>query len=394
MTKYDFDTVIDRRGTGAVKTDRLLPLYGRDDLLPLWVADMDFPCGDFIVEALQKRINHGIFGYTLAQPSYYQSIISWVNRLHGWEIQKEWLSYIPGIVKGIGLTLMCFTCPGDKVIIQSPVYHPFRIIPELQCRTVIDNPLIENQGTYRMDLDGLKKIMKAHDCKILILSSPHNPAGVVWDKETLQKLALLCQEHGVMVISDEIHGEMTLFGRKHIPFATVSPAARDHSITFMAPSKTFNIAGIVTSYAIVPNDTIREHFFHFLHSAELDQGTIFAYTATEAAYKNGENWRQQMLRYVEENILFVDNFLKTHIPNIKVFMPQASFLLWLDCRDLHLNQEKLKALFVEKAGLALNEGSSFGIEGTGFMRMNVGCSRIVLNKALENLKAAMVSGYC
>jgi cystathionine beta-lyase len=255
----------------------------------------------------------------------------------------------------------------------------------MQHRQVVNNPLIEEDGRYRMDLDGLRKLIDK-DCKILILANPHNPVGITWDEATLKELAAICYENHILVLSDEIHSDMAIFGHTHTPFATVSEQAAQNSITFMAPSKTFNIAGIVSSYSIIPNEKIRNSFYSFLHASELDEGTIFAYTATEAAYTHGLEWKTQMLRYVEENINFVDRYLKSTVPQIKVFIPEASFLVWLDCRELGLSQKALNELFVNEAGLALNDGEMFGKEGIGFMRMNVGCPRTILEQALNNLK--------
>jgi len=388
MKKYNFDEIIDRRGTGALKIDVLKERYGRDDLTGLWVADMDFRCGDFITDALKRRCEHGIFGYTTATNGYYNSIINWVKNRHQWPINREWLSYIPGVVKGIALCVLNFTRPGDKIIIQPPVYHPFRIVTEMHGRKVSHNPLLEKNGRWQMDLDGLEKIIDA-DTKLLILANPHNPIGITWDKPTLQRLAHICNERGVLVIADEIHADMPLFGHRHTPFATVSYEAEQNSITFMAPSKTFNIAGIVSSYSIIPNPDIRRSFYRFLKAGELDEGTIFAYTATEAAYTYGKDWMRQMLAYVEQNILFVEKYLEENIPQITAIRPEASFLVWLDCRKLGLTQRELVSLFVEKAHLALNDGEMFGIEGHGFMRVNVGCPRETLENALKNLRKAL-----
>ncbi|GHT78034.1 cystathionine beta-lyase [Bacteroidia bacterium] len=385
---YNFDEIHDRRGTGALKTDALQERYGRPDLIPLWVADMDFRCGDFIIDALKKRCDEGIFGYTMASEAYYQAIIRWIDEQHQWKIQKDWLSYIPGIVKGIAFCVMNFTNPNDKIIIQPPVYHPFRLVTNMHHRQVVNNPLIEKNGNYRMDLDGLRRIIDK-DCKLLILANPHNPVGITWDEETLRELAEICYENRILVVSDEIHSDMALFGHRHIPFATVSEKAAQNSITFMAPSKTFNIAGIVSSYSIIPNEQIRNSFYSFLKASELEDGTIFAYTATQAAYEKGADWKTQMLHYVENNILFVHNYLKENIPQIKAIIPEASFLVWLDCRELGLSQKELNDLFVQKAGLALNNGELFGKEGTGFMRLNVGCPQSVLAKALKQLKKSL-----
>ena len=385
MTTSNFDEIIDRRGTNAIKTDALQERYGRTDLIPMWVADMDFRCGGFITDTLNKRCGEGVFGYTMPSETYYQSIIQWVYNHHEWKIEKEWLAYMPGVVKGIAFSVIHFTVPGDKIIIQSPVYHPFRLIPERYHRKIVYNPLIEENGKYRMDLDGLRRLIDT-DCKLLILANPHNPIGIAWDKETLKELAAICYEKKVLVISDEIHSDMALFGHTHIPFATVSEQAAQNSITFMAPSKTFNIAGLVSSYLIIPDEKIRNSFYDFLHAGELNEGSIFAYLATQAAYTQGEEWRKQMLRYVEENILFVDSYLKENIPQIRVIIPDASFLIWLDCRELGLSQKDLNHLFIHGAGLALSDGEMFGAEGAGFMRMNIGCSRAIVAKALEQLK--------
>ena len=389
MKHYNFDEIIDRKGTSCVKYDGLKNAYqGKENLIPLWVADMDFATPDFIVEALKKRCEHPVFGYTFDDDEYYESIQTWLDYKYHWKTEREWISYIPGIVKGIGLAVQCFTQPGDKVIIQPPVYHPFRLVPTRMGREVVYNPLKLEDGVYKMDFEQLESLIDK-DCKMLILSNPHNPGGVVWEKEALVKLAQICSAHGILGISDEIHAEMTYPQFRHQPFATVSEEAAACSVTFMAPSKTFNIAGIVSSYALVPDSRIREKFYSFLEAGELNAGTIFAFTATKAAYTYGAEWLQQMRSYVIENVNFVDEYLKKNIPQIKVYRPQASFLVWLDCRELKLTQPELVQLFEDKAGLALNDGTMFGKEGEGFMRLNIGCPRSILNQALESLKKAI-----
>lgn len=389
MKHYNFDEIIDRKGTSCVKYDGLKNAYqGKENLIPLWVADMDFATPDFIVEALKKRCEHPVFGYTFDDDEYYESIQTWLDYKYHWKTEREWISYIPGIVKGIGLAVQCFTQPGDKVIIQPPVYHPFRLVPTRMGREVVYNPLKLEDGVYKMDFEQLESLIDK-DCKMLILSNPHNPGGVVWEKEALVKLAQICSAHGILVISDEIHAEMTYPQFRHHPFATVSEEAAACSVTFMAPSKTFNIAGIVSSYALVPDSRIREKFYSFLEAGELNAGTIFAFTATKVAYTYGAEWLQQMRSYVIENVNFVDEYLKKNIPQIKVYRPQASFLVWLDCRELKLTQPELVQLFEDKAGLALNDGTMFGKEGEGFMRLNIGCPRSILNQALESLKKAI-----
>ncbi|GHV68015.1 aminotransferase [Bacteroidia bacterium] len=378
---YDFDQIIDRHGTNALKTDALAKRYGNADLIPLWVADMDFATPDFITDALLARMKHPIFGYTQNPPGFYPSIIRWLKEQHQWDVKKEWLSYIPGIVKGIGLAINVFSNEGDKVVIQPPVYHPFRLVPQGNKRQVVYNPLKIGRDHYEMDFVQLEEILKDERCKILILSNPHNPAGVVWSSETLATLADICARHSVLVLSDEIHADMALYDNRHTPFATVSDNAANNSITFGAPSKTFNIAGLVSSFSIVPNDVIRLRFYSWLAANELNEPTIFATIATEAAYTHGRKWLKQLLTYLEGNIAFVEQYFKQNLPKIKVVKPQASFLVWLDCRELDLSHNELVDLFVKKAGLALNDGEMFGPGGEGFMRMNIGTPRNVLERA-------------
>ena len=385
MERYDFDKVIDRRGSGAVKTDALGKVYGKDDLIPLWVADMDFETPDFIVNALKERLEHPVFGYTVIPEDYWQTVQKWIADRHGWETRCEWMTFIPGIVKGIGMAINALLEKDEKVIIQPPVYHPFRLIPQKNGREVVFNPLKAlPDGSYEMDFENLEAVCD-EKCKMLILSNPHNPAGIVWSRETLERLAEFCHSRGIIVISDEIHCDMALFGNKHIPFANISEKAAQCSITFGAPSKTFNIAGIVSSYAIVPNPELREKFFNWLEASEMSAPHLFAPIATMAAFRHGENWRKQMLGYVEGNIEFIEDFCAQNIPQIRPIRPQASFLVWLDCRGLGLSHDELTDLFVHKAGLALNDGDMFSPGGNGFMRLNVGTSRSTLEKAMNQL---------
>ena len=389
MGKYDFDKIVDRRGTGALKFDVLKERYGRADLTPLWVADMDFETPSFITDALKQRLEHSLFGYTVEPDDYRPAIIDWIRDHHGWEVRPEWLSYIPGIVKGIGMVVNVFVKPDEKVIIQPPVYHPFRLTPQGNGREVVYNPLIENpDGTYSMDFDNLEKVADP-SCRLLILSNPHNPGGIVWDRETLEKLARFCSSRGIIVISDEIHCDMALYGHKHIPFASVSQEAASCSITFSAPTKTFNIAGIVSSWCVVPDEKLRTRFFGWLKANELDEPNMFAPIATVAALRNGEEWRREMLRYIEGNIDFVTNWCAERIPQIKPLRPQASYLVWLDCRGLGLSHDDLIDLFVNKARLALNDGAMFGPGGDGFMRLNVASPRKLLEQALLQLEDAV-----
>lgn len=401
---YNFDKIVDRTGSDDLKHAVLQQRYGRSDLLPLWVADMDFETPQFITDALRHRLDHSLFGYTVVPDDLWPTVSRWIRDHHQWDVPTEWLTYIPGVVKGIGLAVNFFTKPDEKVIIQPPVYHPFRITPQGNGRQVVMNPLKTVAGnsvadtppavggspadTYDMDFYQLEQVAGDH-CRLLILSNPHNPAGICWSKDTLRRLAHFCAERDILVISDEIHSDMALFGHRHTPFATVSEEAAQNSITLGAPSKTFNIAGIVSSYAIIPNATLRRRFYTWLEANELNDPPLFSPIATIAAYKYGEEWRRQMLAYVEDNILFVEDYCREHLPQIRPLRPEASFLVWLDCRELGLSHKQLVDLFVNHARLALNDGAMFGPGGEGFMRMNVGTPRALLLEALNRLKDAV-----
>lgn len=386
--KYNFDEIIERRGTGALKTDSLKERFGRDDLMAAWVADMDFATPPFIIEALRKRLNHPIFGYTPEPQEYKEAIIDWEKMLHNWDIKPEWISYIPGIVKGIGMVINVFSRPGDNIYIMPPVYHPFRITAEENRRNVVNVPLIEDSdGNYIIDFDKFEKIENQEG--ILIFSNPHNPGGRIWTKEELRKLAEICERKKILVVSDEIHADMALWNNKHVPFMTVSEAAKENCITFCAPSKTFNIPGIVSSFSVIPNRKIREKFYGWLKANEFGDAPEFSYIATIAAYRNGADWRKQMIGYVEENILLVQEFCESEMSLIKPLRPQASFLIWLDCRELGLDQKELVDLFVNSAKVALNDGAMFGKEGEGFMRLNVAMSKQKLVELLERIKVAV-----
>ena len=387
--KYDFDKIIDRKGSGALKYDALKERYGRDDLIPLWVADLDFETPDFITDALRKRLEHSLFGYTVTPKELWTTIAKWIYDHHGWKVSEDWITFIPGVMKGVGSVVNVFVKPDEKVIIQPPVYFPFRLTPQGNEREVVFNPLKRVEGgSYEIDFDHLAKV--ADDkCRLLILSNPHNPAGICWSRETLIRLADFCYERNIIVISDEIHCDLALFGNKHIPFATVSDKAAEISITFGAPSKTFNTAGIVNSYAIVPNETLRRRFFKWLEANEFNEPPLFSTISIIAAFQKGEEWRRQLISYIEDNVRFVEDYFKANIPSIKPLRPQATFLVWLDCRELGLDHKGLIDLFVNKARLALNDGEVFGPGGEGFMRLNVGAPRAILKAALERLAKAV-----
>lgn len=389
--EFNFDKIIERRGSGALKYDALDKFFGASDLLPLWVADMDFETPECIMNALRKRLDHPIVGYTVEPDDYRPAIIDWIFDRHGWKIESDWISFVPGVVKGIGFVCNVFLAPDEKVIVQPPVYHPFRLVPLANKREVVFNPLKRRaDGLYEMDFDNLEKVAD-EKCKVLILANPHNPGGIAWDKETLRRLADFCHKRGIIVVSDEIHSDLNLFGHKHIPFASVSPEAAEISITFGAPTKTFNIAGIVSSYVIVPDAKLRERLFSWMVANELEMPHIFAPIATIAAFRHGEPWRKAMLRYIEENILFLEEYCRKNIPGVVPVRPEASYLVWLDCNGLGLDHDELLNLFVKEAKIALNDGEMFGKEGKGFMRMNVACPRATLNEALQRLEKAVKS---
>jgi cystathionine beta-lyase len=388
MPVFNFDEIVDRKGTNAVKTDALKERFGSEALIPLWVADMDFKTPPTITEAIIERARHGIFGYTFPGQKYYDSIINWQNKYHNWTVKQDWISFIPGVVKGIAFVVDCFTKEDDKVIIQPPVYFPFDSVPKLHQRSMVYNQLILESGQYKMDIKDLKSKI-APECKLFILCNPHNPGGRVWTKQELIEIAEICYDNNILVISDEIHSDLVLHNHKHQPFATVSEKAAMNSITLMAPSKTFNIAGLVSSFSIIPNEDLRNKFNSFLVKSELNQGDLFSYLAAQAAYETGSEWLGELKEYIWGNVCFVDNYLKNNIPQIEAIIPEASFLVWLDCRKLNLSQEQLVSLFTNDAGLALNDGVSFGQGGEGFMRMNIGTPRSVLEKALDNLMKAI-----
>jgi cystathionine beta-lyase len=399
MREYDFDKTINRKGTCSVKHDGLKRFFDKDSLTPLWVADMDFETPSFIIDAIRKRLEHPVLGYTMQPDNYWDTIAQWIKNHHGWEVKTEWMTYIPGVVKGIGMVINALVKEDEKVIIQPPVYHPFRLTPENNGRAIVCNPLrrlkpqtdskhISAGELYEMDFEHLQQIADSK-CKLLILSNPHNPAGIVWKEDTLRKLAHFCYTRDIIVISDEIHCDMAMYGNKHVPFASVSEEAAACSITFGAPTKTFNMAGVVSSYAIAPNDTLREKFFSWLEANEFCEPNMFAPIATIAAYQHGEKWRQEMLSYIENNINFIIGFCEKHIPQIKPIRPEASYLLWLDCRNLQIPHKELVSLFTDKAKLALNDGAMFGTEGEGFMRLNTGSPLTVIKEAMQNLHEAI-----
>ncbi|WP_071150375.1 MalY/PatB family protein [Bacteroides ndongoniae] len=384
---YNFDELIDRRHTGSVKWDGMKNAFGRDDLTAMWVADMDFRTPPFVMDALRQRLEHEVLGYAMPCEGWDTTICHWLQKRHQWEVRPDWLTFVPGIVRGQAFALLCFTNPGDRVLVMTPVYHPFFLVTERLKREAVRSPLDLRDGHYHIDFDRLRHDLQG--CKALVLCNPHNPGGRVWTVDELRRIAELCQESGTLVISDEIHADLTLPPYKHHPFATVSPAAASNSVTFMAPSKTFNMPGVQSSFAIVPDDTLRARFQQFMEAGEFCEGHLFAYIGCKAAFEHGEEWLNQLLAYIQGNIDFTESYLRQHIPAIGMIRPQASFLVFLDCRQLGLEQEALERLFADKARLALNTGTTFGEPGRGFMRLNVGCPRAALKQALDQLAEAV-----
>ena len=391
MKKYDFDQVIDRRESGALKCDALQSLFGKTGLTPLWVADLDFAVCPDITEALMHRVEHPVYGYASTPDSYWQSIIDWLGHRHDFKVSREELAFVPGVVRGVAYALNYFTNRGDKVLIQQPVYHPVKMVIEGNERVVVNNPLRITEKGYEMDLDGLRQVIETEHPKMMVLCNPHNPIGIQWDADVMREVAHICRENGVVVVSDEIHGDLMLYGKPHIPFVSVSDDAKAITITLGAPSKTFNIPGLVSSWMVVKDEQLRNGFYHWMETNEFSSPTMFATIGAEVAYTHGEEWLNQMLAYIEETIDVVNKFLIENVPQIKMFRPQASFLLWLDCRDLNLSQAQLVNLFVDKARLALNDGTMFGKEGEGFMRLNIGSPRKVIVEALQRLADAVKS---
>ncbi len=398
--KYDFDEVIDRRHTDALKIDYVPELWGREDLLPLWVADMDFATPPFILDALKQRCEHPVLGYTCRARAWYEAIVHWQQMRYSWAIREEWLNFVPGIVPGIAFCIHCFTRPGDRVLIQTPVYHPYILVPQKNDRVVVESPFIIRKEELRenhypvsfsaaeMAIDWEDFERKAEGCKLFLLCHPHNPGGRVWKREELIRMAEICQRKGVLVVSDEIHADLTLHGYTHIPFASSCEAAAQNSITFASPSKSFNMAGLTSSYAIIPNPDIRERFATFLENSELNLGHLFSFISVAAAYSHGTKWLDQCLDYIQGNIDYVEQTLAHEMPRICIIRPQASYLIFLDCRALGLTSEALNRFFVEDAHLALNEGAMFGKPGEGFMRLNVASPRSVIAQAMHQLKEA------
>lgn len=390
--KYNFDCVVDRHDTCATKIEEMDAKFGRHDLLPFWIADMDFPASPCIIEALRNRLNHAVLGYTTPPEEFWASICGWLKRRHSWDVDHEEITFLPGLKKGLSLCINYFTSRGDSIVIQPPVYHSFHSVIEGNGRRVANNPLrINGDGKYEMDFEGLVEVIEKEHPTMMIVCNPHNPIGIQWDADTLRRVASICKEHGLVLVSDEIYGDMMLGGHRHIPASTVSEEAADVTVVLGAPSKTFNIPGIVSAWTVIKSERLRKPFFDWLSASEFNAPPIAAMVATQAAYEHGEAWLDQALDYLQRNVEHAAEFFRRELPQVGLYRPQASFAVWLDFHRIGLSQDRLVRLLIERARLALSEGSTFGAEGTGFMRMNIGVPRAILDMGLGRLKEAVDS---
>lgn len=385
--KYNFDEVIDRSGNRAAKYDERIKKFGTADVIPLWVADMDFKTAQPIIDGLKAKAEEGIWGYTSRPDSYFEAICSWQERRNGWKIDKSLVSWSLGVVPALSAIVKVFSQPGDKVMIQTPVYSEFYDVTEAWGRQVVENQLVEKDGSWTVDFEDFEK--KAKEVKIFLLCSPHNPLGIVWTKEQLQKMAEICIANNVLMVSDEIHSDLIFHGKKHIPTATVSEEIGKHIISCISGTKTFNLAGLQASTTVFPNADIKKKFDTFWMNMDIHRNNAFSSVAMEIAFNQGEEWLEQLLEYLDGNFELIRSYCAENIPQIKPNIPDATYLVWLDCRDLGMDNETLRRFMIEKAGLGLNEGYTFGRSLSGYMRLNAACPRSVLEKALGQLKAAV-----
>lgn len=384
---YNFDEIIDRTGTNCEKYDSRETIFGNADVIPLWVADTDFRTPDFIVSAVRDRAEHEIYGYPIKPDSYYESIKNWMGRRHQWEIDKTWIEYSPNVVIGLASLILSLTKPGDKIVVQPPVYFPFFHVVEGNGRIMIENQLVEKQGRYHFDLDDLKAKID-DDTKMLILCNPHNPGGMVWSKEELTELGNICLKKNVIVVSDEIHADLIYSGYKHVPFASISEEFAQNSITTMSASKTFNIAGLTSAFMVVPNRKLRHEYQKFMRATHISSGNFFGLVATEAALTYGDEWLGQLLAYLEGNLNYISAYLKENLPKVKVMQPEGTYLLWIDLSGLSIDAKKAFNKLVD-AGVGLSPGHLFGKGGESFVRLNMGCPRSILVEAMQKMKEAL-----
>ena len=386
--KYNFDEIIDRKNNHSTKYNELMKKFGTDDVIPLWIADMDFKTAESIIKAVEEKARHGIFGYVYRPDEYFQSFINWQKKQHNWNVNKELLSFSIGVVPALATLVKQFSEKGDKILIQTPVYSEFYDINHDNGRTVIENKFSEKDGEYFLNLKDLENKLKEQP-KLFIFCNPQNPIGHVWTYDELKAIGDLCIKYNVPVVSDEIHADLTLWGNKHIPFASVSEEIGKNTITCTSTGKAFNLAGLQCATVVFNNLQEKQKFDKFWKDLEVHRNNPFNLVATIAAYNEGDEYLSQLKKYLEDNIMFVHNYLKDNIPNIKSNIPQATYLIWLDCRELGLNQKELEEFMLKKAKLGLNPGRAFQKDLEGFMRLNSACPRAVLKKAMEQLKNAV-----
>jgi len=376
---------VERRGTGCSKWDGMVEKFGRDDLLPLWVADMDLAAPEVAQKAMQQRLSHPVYGYALYSEGFYQSIIDWYAQNFHWEIEREWIVPEHGVVVSINLAIDAFTREGEGVLVQTPIYPPFISSVEKNGREVIENRLRFEAGKTEIDFEDFER--KAAQAKLFLLCSPHNPSTRAWRREELERMVEICHRHGVIIVSDEIHSDL-VFGVEHLPTASL-PQAKEQTLLLHAPSKTFNIAGLNTSFLVIPNPSLRHAYRRAHGRSGLDNGNVFGVAALEAVYREGQPWLTSLKAHLLENRQYIVSYLEQHIPEIIPFQHDATFLIWLDCRGLGLDDAALEQFFLSEARLGLNSGISFGEAGSGFMRLNIGTGRKILEEAMQRLRVAV-----
>lgn len=385
--QYDFDEVIDRSGNHAAKYDERLKKFGTEDVIPLWIADMDFRTAQPIIDALKARAEEGIWGYTARPESYFEAVCGWQQRRNGWTIDPSLMSWSLGVVQSLSALVRLFTPEGGTVLIQTPVYSEFYDVTEAWGRRVVENPFVERDGTWTVDWEDFER--KLDEADMFLLCSPHNPLGIVWPPEDLQRMAELCIAHGVQMVSDEIHSDLIFHGKKHTPVATLSPEIAAHVVTCISGTKTFNLAGLQASAVVFPNRRMKREFESFWHRMDIHRNNAFSLTAMETAFNEGEEWLDQLLPYLSANFDLIRDYCAAHIPQIKPTVPDATYLVWLDCRALNMSNPELHDFMIQKAKLGLNDGWSFGRQLSGFMRLNAACPRRVLERALRQLETAV-----
>jgi len=388
--RWNFDEPIDREGTDCVKYDLRLETFGKKDVIPMWVADMDFKTPGFIIDRLRSRLQHEIMGYSFRPEEYINSISRWVEKRHGWRIVKDWICFCPGIVPALNLCTLAFTRPGDSIIVQPPVYTPFFSAVEIHGRNLVYNQLIEKDGKWSMDFESLAASVN-ESTKMIIISNPHNPVGRAWLRQELETLASICLKNNILILSDEIHCDLVLPGYTYTPIASISEEIAEITVTCLAPSKTFNLAGLSTSSMIIPNNVLRKYFNRKIESLHIGNGNIFGTVASIAAYSEGEEWLGELLEYLDKNVKYIMDYCREHIPEITPVRSEATYMMWLDCRKLGMNGKELQDFFVGKAGIGLNEGSAFGPGGEGFMRINIGTTLQIVSRAMGQIEKAIVS---